>query len=89
MYCITMQYMNSQITLRLEESLVFKLDTLANRMRRTRSEVIRMALSHFVADDTTSPAFEQIQDLIGSVESGIPDLGERHRDYLIERLKNG
>ena len=42
-----------------------------------------------MADDTTSSAFEQIQDLIGSVESGIPDLGERHRDYLIERLKNG
>ena len=84
-----MQYMNSQITLRLEESLVFKLDTLANRMRRTRSEVIRMALSHFVADDTPLSAFKQIQDLIGSVESGMPDLGERHRDYLIERLKNG
>jgi len=81
--------MNSQITLRLEESLVFKLDTLANRMRRTRSEVIRMALSHFVADDTPLSTFEQIQDLIGSVESGMPDLGERHRDYLIERLKNG
>ena len=79
--------MNSQITLRLEESLVFKLDTLANRMRRTRSEVIRMALSHFVADDTPLSAFEQIQDLIGSVESGMPDLGERHRDYLTERLE--
>jgi hypothetical protein len=29
-----------------------------------------------------------VRDLIGSIDSSIPDLGERHREYLIERLRH-
>jgi hypothetical protein len=28
-----------------------------------------------------------VRDLLGSVESGIPDLGQHHRDYLLRRLR--
>ncbi len=33
--------------------------------------------------------FERMHDLIGSIASGLPDLAERHRDYLVQRLRNG
>jgi hypothetical protein len=28
-----------------------------------------------------------VRDLLGSMESGVPDLGQRHRDYLLKRLR--
>jgi hypothetical protein len=30
---------------------------------------------------------ELVQDLLGTTASGIPDLGQRHRDYLLKRLR--
>jgi hypothetical protein len=32
---------------------------------------------------------ERVRDLLGRIESGLPDLGQRHRDYLIRRLRRG
>lgn len=32
---------------------------------------------------------ERVRDLLGSLKSGIPDLAERHREYLLEAVKNG
>jgi hypothetical protein len=32
---------------------------------------------------------DRVRDLLGSVESGIPDLGLRHREHLIQRLRRG
>ena len=33
------------------------------------------------------PSVDCVRDLLGSVESGIPDLGQRHREHLLRRLK--
>jgi hypothetical protein len=30
-----------------------------------------------------------VQDLLGAVASGLPDLGQRHRAYLLKRLRHG
>jgi hypothetical protein len=32
---------------------------------------------------------ECVRDLLGRVESGVPDLGQRHRDYLLKRVRDG
>ncbi len=32
---------------------------------------------------------DAVRDLIGRVESGVSDLGQRHRDYLLKRLRDG
>lgn len=85
-----MHDMDSQVTLRLPANLAADLDRAAKRMRRNRSEVIRLALEQFLASSAHADdkPFDRMQDLIGSVESGLPDLGERHRDYLLQRLRN-
>jgi hypothetical protein len=32
--------------------------------------------------------YDWVRDLVGSVESGIPDLGQNHREHLLQRLKS-
>lgn len=83
--------MESQITLRLPEDLAVNLERTAKRMRRKRSEVIRLALEQYLAGETKADnkPFDRMAGLIGSVESGVADLGERHREYLIKRLHHG
>lgn len=51
-------------------------------MRPKRSDIIRMARKRFVkkAGEKGVSPFEKVKDLIGSISSGVPDLGEaRHK----------
>jgi metal-responsive CopG/Arc/MetJ family transcriptional regulator len=81
--------MESQLTLRLPGALAGKLDRSAKRLKRKRSDVVRLALEQFLdAEPEIRPA-ERVRDLLGSIESGVPDLGQRHREHLIQRLRRG
>ena len=82
--------MESQLTLRLPADLSGKLDLAAKRMNRKRSDVARLALTQFL--DGSEPAgrpADRVRDLLGSVQSGIPDLGTRHREHLLARVTRG
>lgn len=61
-------------------------------MKRKPSEVVRMAVEEFLemSDDTAMevPA-KRVSHLIGSVETGIPDLALRHREYILKKLRRG
>ena len=79
--------MDSQLTLRLPGDLAEKLERSARRLKRKRSDVVRLALEQFLDAGTQTRPIEQVRDLIGSVASGVPDLGQRHREHLIRRLR--
>ncbi len=85
--------MGRQLTVRMSDELAAKLEAAARRLRLRRSEVVRLALERFLQDvleEVEEESFrpvERVRDLLGCVESGIPDLGQRHREYLIERLR--
>jgi len=81
--------MEHQLTVRLPVALAEKLDHAATRLRRKRSEVVRVALEQFLDTDIPTRPVERVRDLLGSVESGVPDLGQRHREYLLKRLRRG
>ena len=85
--------MESQLTLRLPADLAGKLELSAKRLKRKRSDVVRLALGQFLeAEPAANKPFrpvDRVRDLIGSVESGVPDLGQRHREHLIARLRRG
>ena len=81
--------MESQLTLRLPEALSEKLERSARRLRRKRSDVVRLALEQFLETEPETRPIERVRDLLGSVESGVPDLGQRHREYLVRRLRRG
>ena len=63
---------------------------LANRFHLKRSEIVRLALERFIAEETITevPApWEKILHLGGAVETGVNDLGEAHREHLRSRFK--
>jgi metal-responsive CopG/Arc/MetJ family transcriptional regulator len=82
--------MERQLTLRMPANLAAKLDKVARHTRRRRSEIVRLALEQFLgevdANEERRP-IELVRDLLGSTESGVPDLGQRHRDHLLKRLR--
>jgi hypothetical protein len=79
--------MQSQLTLRLPQVLSEKLEHAAGRMKRTRSDVVRLALEQFLDTEPEIRPIERVRDLLGRVESCVPDLGQRHREHLIRRLR--
>ena len=81
--------MERQLTLRLPAALADKLERSAKRQWRKRSEVVRQALEQFLDTHPEVRPIERVRDLLGRVESGLPDPGQRHRDYLIRRLRRG
>ena len=81
--------MDRQLTMRLPAELANKLERSARQQKRKRSEVVREALEHYLDTQPEVRPIERVRDLLGSIESGRPDLGQRHRDYLIRRLRRG
>ena len=82
--------MNSiQITFRLPKDLAAALDRTAAQMQRNRSELVREALREFIGrhSEPETSAAEPVRDLLGSLDSGIPNLAENHRAYLLDFLK--
>ena len=83
--------MADQLTVRLPEELHRALRVASRRMQRRCSEIVRLALQEYLgapAGRRSRPA-DRVRRLIGSLESGVPDLAERHRAYVIESLKRG
>ena len=83
--------MNAQLTIRLPEDLDQALTTAAQQMQRKRSEVVRLALQSYLGAHSRLPGkpADRARHLIGSLDSGIPDLAERHREYILESLRRG
>ncbi|HEY3236873.1 MAG TPA: ribbon-helix-helix protein, CopG family [Polyangiaceae bacterium] len=85
-------FSETQVTFRLPRRLAQRVNRLARRRGRKRSEVLREAVLVYVemteGTELERP-FDRVVDLIGSVRSGIPDLGSRHSEYLKKRLGGG
>lgn len=81
--------MPCQITVRMSDELRGALDETARRMRRKPSEVVRLALEAYLQPPAPgdSPA-SRVRHLLGSLDSGTPDLAERHREYVLESLRD-
>jgi metal-responsive CopG/Arc/MetJ family transcriptional regulator len=84
--------MPGQLTVRLTSELEEGIEALSRRTRRRRSEIVRLALARFIREETgegTQSPYNRVKNLIGKVESGIPDLGEAHREHLRSRFRRG
>jgi hypothetical protein len=81
--------MPTQLTIRLPEDLNQALEAASIRLGRKKSDIVRLALYSFfdltpANDDKPS---ERVQHLLGALDSGVPDLAENHRAYILESLK--
>ena len=82
--------MDDQITVRLPAPLGRTLRRTSRRLGRRPSAVVRMALEAFLhGPPTAGKPVERVEHLIGSLASGVPDLAERHREYVLAALKHG
>jgi Arc/MetJ-type ribon-helix-helix transcriptional regulator len=78
----------TQVTVRLTDDLGRGLDDAVRRLKLRRSDIVRLALERFLGEiGASGRPFDRVSDLIGSYESGIPDLGSDHRKHLLKRLK--
>jgi hypothetical protein len=58
-------------------------------MQLKRSELVRRALRQFLAEpsDLRARPDDRVRRLIGSLESGVPDLAVKHRSQIIDSLR--
>lgn len=82
--------METQLTVRLPEVLHERLTRAANRLGLKRSDVARMAIQRYLDETEHMPRvrpYDAVKDLIGSLDSGVSDIGSRHREYLLTRFR--
>jgi len=81
--------MEDQLTVRFPRELSKALKAKAIRMQRKPSEVVRMAVAEFLQVSNEPPASPEksVKHLIGSLETGVPDLALRHREYVLKKLR--
>src|SRR2546428_9172433 len=80
-----------QVTVRLPADLSAALRRTSRQLRRKNSDVVRMALEAFLqaGERTRRTPATRVQHLIGSLASGVPDLADRHREYIVKALRRG
>ncbi|MDY7033146.1 MAG: hypothetical protein SVY10_14720 [Thermodesulfobacteriota bacterium] len=79
-----------QFTIRMPDEYGEKIASLAHEMGLKKSDIAWMALKQFLDEKcgtSKSKPFRKVQHLIGSAESGIKDLGQRHSYYLASRMR--
>ena len=83
--------MENQLPIRLPSDLREALDKGSRRTGLKSSELVRQALRSYLqtSADQQQPPASRVRHLVGSLESGIPDLAERHREYVIESRSRG
>lgn len=81
--------MKKQVTVRIPDELDRALDLASRRLQMTPSEVVRKALAQFLqrVDPDVRPA-DRVGSLIGSLESGVPDLADNHRQHILDSLRD-
>ena len=79
-----------QLTIRMPEEYFSKIEQIAKSSGLKKSDVTRMAIRKFLeeySNEEEADLYSKAKRLIGVVESGISDLGQNHRKYLIKKIK--
>lgn len=74
-----------QISLRLPEELLDRLDRVAEETGLRRSTLVRRAILAYLEGrslELGERPIDRVRDLIGAAYGGPPDLGRRHREHL-------
>ena len=79
-----------QFTVRIPDDYKAKVSRIGKKLGLKRSHIVRLALQQFI-DENLSPdsrtPFQKVSHLLGKAESGLKDLGQRHRDYLVQKIR--
>lgn len=89
MHFMEVLFMSEQITVRVPKELRRRIENAARRSGVRKSDIARQALEEYLSSSeriSDTRPINKVKTLIGSVNSGKPDLGEMHREHLIKRL---
>jgi metal-responsive CopG/Arc/MetJ family transcriptional regulator len=78
-----------QLTIRMPDDQMSRIEQIAKKLGLKKSDVTRMAIKKFIEEynDSTGKPFVKVKHLLGIVESGVSDLGQRHRHHLLKKIK--
>ena len=78
-----------QITVRVSEDTRRRLEARARASGLRLSDIVRRAIEHDLeaAEEDGVPLLDRVADLVGSLDSGLTDLGENHSAYLQRVLR--
>lgn len=77
----------SRLVLEIPEDLDRALTETSERTHCARDEIVESALRSFLSTQPASKPADRVHDLIGSVETGVPDLAENHREHIARSLR--
>ena len=79
-----------QLTIRMPDEQMSRIEHIAKKMGLKKSDVTRMAIKKFIediAEEKEIKPYTRVKHLLGVAESGVSDLGQRHREHLIRKIK--
>ena len=82
--------MMQQITIRMTEEDLSRIELIAKSTGLKKSDITRIAIRKFVDEynpQSNARIYDKVKHLVGVVESGIPDLGLNHRQHLIKKIR--
>ena len=80
-----------QFTIRIPDDYKERMDLLSVRMGLKKSDIARIALRKFIdenLEEEQANPYQKIKHLLGKGESGIKDLGQNHRKYLMKKVRD-
>lgn len=76
------------LTVRLPEDLEAEVDRIASVERRTKSDVVKDALQHYISSHQEKrSSYESGQDLFGCAASGEGDRSKTYKKRIQEKLR--
>ncbi len=79
-----------QLTIRIADEYGEKISLIAKQMGLRKSDIARMALKKFVEESLKNEKdtpYHRVRHVLGIAESGIDDLGQRHREHLMKKIR--
>jgi metal-responsive CopG/Arc/MetJ family transcriptional regulator len=82
---------SQQVVVRLPAELAADLDRHAAQTRKKRSEILRDALRSYLgrASEPARTHAQNVEHLLGALETRRPALAENSRRYILESLRRG
>ena len=79
-----------QLTIRVPEEYLAGIEKIAHSTGLKKSDITRMAIKKYIDEypvEKEVRPYGRAKDLLGVVASGISDLGQNHRSYMINKIK--
>ena len=81
-----------QLTIRMPNEQMPKIERIAREMGLKKSDITRIAIKKFTeeyfGEEKEMKPYDRVKHLLGVADSGVADLGQSHREYLIKKIKS-